>query len=250
MANDMQAFIEAIQHIVSRPENSRAIVDEAIRRVQQAGQNVRALATTIQIANSLSTPREAALSEIGRLLFLEMLNQHVKYIKQHAMSRFNVTGLGVVGSGNWVLHRLQPVRAQASEIESNLRRLSAIDGLDAAIYATVAARVGRVATSSLEAALATNDAPDHFGKNIDGFLLYAENHVVWTILWTTARRYARIRPFNLSTALVDLSNELTANLLQSVLRTGELTRIYASDPQSPALKAYYQALFRQIAARA
>lgn len=250
MANDMQAFIEAIQHIVSRPDNSRAIVDEAIRQVQQAGQDAQAISTSIEIAQARSTPRELAFSNIKRLLFLEMLNQHVKAVKQHATISFHVAGLGFVGPSNWVLRHLHQVKAQARAIESNLRRLSAIDGIDAAIHATVAANIARVATSSLEAALATTDAPKHFGKDINGFLLYAESHVVWTILWTTARRYARIRPFDLSRALMDLVGEVTLNYVRSSSRMDELARLYESDPQTPALKAYYQALLRQIAARA
>lgn len=250
MTNDMKALLEAIQHIVLRPEHSRAIVDEAIRQVQQAGQNAQDISTSIELAQARSTPRELAFSDIRRLLFLEMLNKHVKDFKQHAMTGYAVGGLGAVSPSSWVLRQLYPVKTQAREIESNLRRLSAIDGVDAAIHATVTAHIARLATSSLEAALATIDAPAHFGKDIDGFLLYSENHVVWSILWTTARRYARIRPFDLTRALMDLAAELTMNNLRSMSRKGELTRLYASDPQTPALKAYYQALLRQIAARA
>lgn len=254
MASDMKALIEAMQNIVSRPEQSRAIVDEAIRQVQVAGQRMvhiaQADADAAYIARFKSTPREVALSEIGRLLFLEMLNQHVKFLKQHAMGTFQVAGQGPVSPGTWVLRHLRQVTTQATEIDSNLRRLSAVEGVDAAIYATLAAHVGQLATSSLDAALATNGAPVHFHKDINRFLLYAETRVVWTILWTAARRYSRAGPFNLSKALMTLMGELALNDVRRASRMSELTKLYTNDPSSPAISAYYKALFRQIAAGA
>lgn len=256
MANDMQALMESIRNIARRPAQAKMIADAALRNIQAVGQQMSAISAAnassaaahdaAVLAAAKGTPREKALAEIGRLLFLEMLDDHIKLLKEHATGTFQRAGLGTIGPSNWVLGRVRQVQTAAREIEANLRRLAAIDGIDSAIYSTLVAHISHVGYASLDAALAQDITRSDFKQDIGPFLVYVENRVVRTILEKTASKYSRSISFDLSRALMDLVAALVLNNMNSMSRVREMTELYRREQNGKVIKEYYQALFAQI----
>lgn len=246
-----QVIAEMLPQIFKQPTASKEAVDAALlavlHGVQNMGPRVVAAIEASSIREARGTPRERSINQIGRLLFLELLYQHILILKKAPTGRFFKVGIGEVGPSNFVLGHVRQTYVAAREIESNLRRLGAIDGIDSAIYSALSVHIQRFTTASYDAAMPEGNSPKNYGHDIGPFLADAENGVVRRILEKMVRRYVRGTDFfDLSRALMDLVGELALNNMKSMLRVRELRELYDRDEKGEPVTAYYRALYTQI----
>jgi hypothetical protein len=242
----MGTLDKAMQQLVAESGDADRAVNAVLAELQHKHNVANRNYEAAQIAKALNTPREKAFRNLQRLVFLRYLYKVVDLMKERGHRPFELVSTdAVIEPADFVLLGLTKLQTRIREIDSNLRRLAAIDGIDSPIYRMLGIWIEKMSVQSIKTIMAEWNTTEGFG-DLETFLIVAEKQAFAAILLKVARRYRGDAPsFNLNRAIMDLAAEVATYNSQRMARTAELRTLYGKEKNGQMLTEYYRKLIEK-----
>jgi hypothetical protein len=200
-----------------------------------------------------SGPRDRAIDLVERWMAAEFLEQRIAYFwgdGRNDIYWFNPQspdGADKLLVYNAVLRMIRMLLDRLQTVSASLRRLAAIDGVDATMTGELRTQANRMVRAFRQMTAQPNASkrPGHF-DNLDRLFAWYENGIAWRLLLRAWSKCVYDKRFAAVAVLAELISDLLVEQQKSLIRMRELRELYSINQDDTAIAMHYEAIYRKF----